>query len=1066
MLSTSNLKSAQAATYFEKDDYYSHEEGPNQSRWLGEGAQRLNLIGGVEQEIFQQVLQGKSPDGHQLLFSRKIDLATRRAATDFTFSAPKSVSVAALVQGDQRVIKAHHTAVGRAFQVLEERYAQTRVTTETGRHTVRTGNLIAAIFPHGTSREAEPQLHSHCVVMNATQLEDGRWYSFSNDSAIMNKKLLGQIYQNELAIELRKIGYEITQRDHGQFDIKGYAPELLETFSTRRAQIEALMAEWQASGKPVRDSEGNVIRSDVLLRELANLQTRQAKPQIVEAAQLLQNWQSVLAVKGLSLPELPNERSVVTTTGEVTKATPTSIIANAITHCGERDAIFRTTAIEKFAFEHHIGELSITELQQAIAAHPELLTVDETKGKVTTESALQLELATIRLMQQGQGRISAIAPTETVAAYLEPYKLSEEQCSAITLSCRTADQFIGWQGAAGAGKTYALSAFREIAEGQGYEVSGYAPSAAAAHELGDSLNIDTSTVARLLLEASVADKQAEKKRKRKLWLIDEAGLLSMREAQALLTKATEEQARVVFVGDTRQLSAVEAGNPFRSLQAGGMLTAHLDQAHRQQQVQLRQAVQMISQGEVGAGIQVLERAGCISEIEDLQARGERLVSDYLSLPVEERQQTLLLSGTNASRLTLTDQIRQGMQAEGSLGENVYTMESLQRKDLTQVQGRYAGSYETGDVLVAIRNYKRQGLERNEHYRVRAVDAAANTLTLETEGHQLIQINPALCDRKTVYRVLTAEIAAGDRLKWTKNNRIANTRNGQQFTVESITPEGIAQTVTEEGEARTIDLSSAQHIDYAWVSTTYSSQGKTASNVMALIDATTNKEAFYVATSRAKNKVQLYTSSTDDLQQLAERSRANENVSDYLPLFEIVQSEVSQNEINHDEWIPVAQPTATQTAADYAREALGTANRSHHKSQSTTAGRSQTSARAHHRDGSRTAPDVSEFRNLLSGIAEVLEVAELSRTALWITEAAQRINDSAQQLALAAARVTRLHEQLGRTLEQKAERRRCRKLNQSYTATKITKEPLKAGTYTTETAGTQLSAATQPHTIAP
>ena len=1022
MLSTSNLKSAQAATYFEKDDYYSQEECPNRSRWAGAGAERLNLSGGVEQQVFQQVLQGQSPEG-QPLFSRRIDPATRRAATDFTFSAPKSVSVAALVQGDQRVIEAHHTAVDRALQVLEERYAQTRVTTETGRRTVQTGNLIAAVFPHGTSREAEPQLHSHCVIMNATQLEDGRWYRFSNDSAIMNKKLLGQIYQNELAVELKKIGYEVIQREHGQFDIEGYSPELLETFSTRRAQIEALMAEWQASGKPVRDADGNIIRSDVLLRELANLQTRQAKPQIVEASQLLQNWQSVLAVKGLSLPELPGEQSVVKIVEEITTATPSQIISDAIAHCGERDAIFRTTAIEKFAFEHHLGELSITELQQAIASHPELLSVDEAKGKVTTESALQLELATIRLMQQGQGQVSAIAPAETVATHIKPSKLSAEQRGAIALSCQSTDQFIGWQGAAGAGKTYALSTFQEIAEAQGYEVSGYAPSAAAAHELGESLNIETNTVARLLLEASLADAQIEKKRKRKLWLIDEAGLLNMREAQALLTRATDQQTRVVFVGDTRQLSAVEAGNPFRSLQAGGMLTAHLDQARRQQQAELRQAVQMISQGEVGAGIQVLESAGCISEIKEAQARGDRLVCDYLNLPVEERQQTLLLSGTNANRLALTEKIRAGMQAEGSLGENVYTMESLQRKDLTRVQGRYASSYETGDVLVPIRDYKRQGLERNEHYRVRAVDAVANTLTLETKDHQLIQIDPARCDRKAVYRVLTAEIAAGDRLKWTKNNRIAHTRNGQQFTVESITPEGIAQTVTNKGETRTIDLKGAQHIDYAWVSTTYSSQGKTASNVMALIDETTNKEAFYVATSRAKNRVQLYTSSAEDLQQLAEKTRANENVSDYLPLFELVPSKGANHE-QTTEPLAAKQP-AEQPPADYAREAASATDHSSSRRQPTADGSPPTPGRAHGRNRSDADPDVSELRRVLAGIQELRRSQELASATSWIKEAAQSINSSAKQLALAAAGITRLYGQLGEQLEKKAERRRTR-----------------------------------------
>ena len=169
MLSSSNLKSAQASSYFEQDDYYSSEEGPGGSRWLGKGAERLGLEGGVEQEQFTQVLRGRAPGGKEL-FSRKVNQAKRRAATDFTFSAPKSVSVAGLVQGDERVIAAHHLAVERALAVLEERYAETRVMTATGRKKIGTGNLIAAVFAHGTSRAAEPQLHSHCVVMNATQV--------------------------------------------------------------------------------------------------------------------------------------------------------------------------------------------------------------------------------------------------------------------------------------------------------------------------------------------------------------------------------------------------------------------------------------------------------------------------------------------------------------------------------------------------------------------------------------------------------------------------------------------------------------------------------------------------------------------------------------------------------------------------------------------------------------------------------------------------------------------------------------------------------------------------------
>ena len=1011
MLSTSNLKSAQAATYFEKDDYYSHEEGPNESRWFGAGAEQLQLTGGVKQETFQQVLNGKAPDG-QPLFSRKIDPAKRRAATDFTFSAPKSVSVAALVQGDRRVVEAHRSAVDRTLQVLEDRYSETRVTTDIGRCTVKTGNLIAAVFPHGTSREAEPQLHSHCVVMNATQLKNGSWYSFLNDSAIMNKKLLGQIYQNELAVELKKIGYEVEQREHGQFDIKGYSPELLKTFSTRRGQIESLMAEWQASGKVVRDADGKAIRSELLLREVANLKTRKAKPQIVEAGQLLQSWQSVIAMHGMRLPELPDERAAVedaeTEAGAISEESaiaPLSVIEDAIAHCGERDAIFKTTAIEKFAFEHHIGDVSVADLGSAIATHPELLKVDEEKGKVTTQTALQLELSTIRLMQQGQGKVSAIASDEAIAAKCEGSSLSEEQRNAIATSCQSLDQVIGWQGAAGAGKTYALNALREIAEAQGYEVSGYAPSSAAAHELGDSLSIETNTVARLLLEPSAADPDSSEQRK--LWLIDEAGLLSMRDARALLTKATENKARVVLVGDTRQLSAVEAGNPFRSLQASGMVTAHLDQARRQEQAELRQAVQMISQGEVGAGIQVLNRSGCISEIKNEETRATQLVDDFLALPPDDREQTLLLSGTNANRLALTAQIRMGLQAEGALGEDVYKMRSLQRKDLTQVQGRYAGHYAVGDVVVPIRDYRRQGLERNQQYQVSAVDTISNRLTLEASDNRLIQIDPSQCERKAVYTTLNVAIAVGDRLKWTKNNRVASTRNGQQFAVESITPEGIAQLVNDQGEQRTADLSSgAQHIDYAWVSTTYSSQGKTAGAVMALMDKTTNKEAFYVATSRAKQRVQFYTSSVEDLQELAERSRANENVSDYLPLFDLTQREITNDELIADE----------QAAADNAGEASGVADDGSRRGQPTVDDADRPSAEADIRARSVTPQYVKDVRRVGAGIEERRRTEELCGQVERFGEAAQWIDGGAEQLALTAAAADRLNGQLERQAE--------------------------------------------------
>jgi len=290
MLSARNLSAAQAETYYMKEDYYSTEETAHPTQWVGKGAAVLGMSGAVNPQGFSQLLAGKSPDG-QSLTGRAIDPEKRRAATDFTFSAPKSVSIAALVQQDKRVLEAHHQAVSKALSVLEERYTQTRISTSTGRQKLATGNLIAAVFTHSTSREAEPQLHSHCVVMNATQLPDGRWFSVSNEAAIANQKLLGQIYQNELAIALKQQGYQIEPKAHGQFELKGYSPELLKTFSTRRQQILKLIEEWEATGAA----------NTRALREMATLMSRKRKPKEVEAGLVQRGWNALVQLKGLEL---------------------------------------------------------------------------------------------------------------------------------------------------------------------------------------------------------------------------------------------------------------------------------------------------------------------------------------------------------------------------------------------------------------------------------------------------------------------------------------------------------------------------------------------------------------------------------------------------------------------------------------------------------------------------------------------------------------------------------------------------------------------------------------------
>jgi len=879
MLSTSNLSAAQAETYYTKEDYYSSEEKTHPTKWMGKGAILLGLPGAVSQQDFSSLLAGKAPDG-QSLSGKVVDPEKRRAATDFTFSAPKSVSIAALVQQDDRVMEAHHQAVSKALSVLEERYAQTRISTPEGRQKVGTGNIAAAVFTHSTSREAEPQLHSHCVVMNATQLPDGRWFSLSNEAAIANQKLLGQIYQNELAVALQQHGYTIEQKPHGQFELKGYSPELLAAFSTRRQQILKLIEQWEATG-----SENNRA-----LREMATLVSRKRKPKELDEGVLQRGWNALIQLKGLELPELPSEQpqSILAT------STAKDLLESAIQHCGERESVFRQTKLERFVFEHQLGVSNFDALEQAINESPELLRVED--GKFTTQAALNLELNTIRLMQQGRGHIGAIVPNGTLAEYLEGQFLTAEQQRAVELAATITDQMMAWQGVAGAGKTYALNALKEMAQKQGFEVRGLAPSAEAAHGLGEALRIETETVAGLLVS-----QPADHPPTPTLWIVDEAGLLSMKDAHGLLRRAALEQARVLLVGDTRQLSAVEAGNPFKSLQAGGITTAYLETHRRQQSKVLRSAVELVAQGKVEDGIELLEQANCIQEWAEAGERSERIAQDYLSLPAGEREKTLILAGTNQERLELTQNIRAGLQVEGKLGPDSFILQSLRQKDLTTAQSSYASAYAPGDLLVPVQDYRKQELYRAEKYTVLTVDQDANRLALETPSGSVLSIDPARCPRKSVFTTQAIPIAVGDKLRWTRNNRKANVRNGQTIVMTQIEPDGSAMVVDAEGKTRAIQLTGKQYLDYAWVSTTYSSQGKTANRVLALLGNTTHREAFYVAISRAKHELTLYTAGRESLMRLAQVSRAKENVSDYVPLFEQVT--------NHEQPRQYPQPIA-------------------------------------------------------------------------------------------------------------------------------------------------------------
>ncbi|WP_317986633.1 MobF family relaxase [Nostoc sp. MS1] len=730
----------------------------------------------------------------------------------------------------------------KTLELIEERYSYTRVTTDTLRESTRTGNLVVAEFDHIETRELDPHLHTHALVMNMTQLDNGEWYSLLNDEIFKNKKFLGMVYQNYLAQEVEKLGYEVEALKHGQFEIKGFREQDLEEFSKRRQQILS------ATGSNATWAE----------REAAWTATRNIK-QKINPTELKAKWREEAAALGIQFPQPEAAQPLLKP-----RLVSHENLNDAIAHCSERNVAFTQEDLEKFILNQGLAT-DVSQIEPLVKANPELLSLSPEKRDFTTLAAVNRELATIKLMQSGQGKVNPLAHLEIVDSHLEKTALNSDQRRAVLAAATTTDQFTAWQGVAGAGKTFALKELKEIAAASGYTIKGFAPSAMAAKVLSQELDVQAETVARLLVSEPPQDIEPHQ-----IWIVDEAGLLGAKDALALLERATQMQARVLLVGDTKQLSAVEAGNPFKSLQQAGIKTSYLNESNRQRAPKLKLAVDLIAQSRIEEGFSRLDENGCI-EIVTPESKIAAIADDYITATPEQRARTLVLAGTNKERLAITQAIREHLKTEGSLG-TATTITQLQAKDLTRVQMRYTHNFELGDMVMPTRSYKRRGLEKGKLYKVVGKDA--DRLTLLSPDGQHLQVDTGFS--KAVYQHQLFEIAEGDRLRWTKNDRQLGRRNGQEFVVKAIAGSNAQIEYLDSGRTEIINLQQAQHLDYAIVSTTYSSQGKTADRVLMAADNTIGQESFYVAVSRARYDLKLYTEDKDSLLALAQSSRAKEN----------------------------------------------------------------------------------------------------------------------------------------------------------------------------------------------
>ena len=898
---------SQGVSYYERDGYYAADDPAHReaSAWAGRGADALGLSGPVDPDAFRKVLEGRVPDGSgQRLGRRRNGELVHRPGRDLTLSAPKSVSLAALVGGDERVVAAHDRAVKRTLGWVEKHVAETRLRDPATGRMVRSGgqDMVVATFRHDTSRNLDPQLHTHAVLANMLKGGDGKWRTMANEKLYASQRLIGAIYRVELAREVKRLGYGI-EKTHadGRFEISGVPRTVIEAFSTRRAAIVAAMNE-----RGLGDTQSNP-----RLAERAALMTR-AHKRDVDHEGLRAHWEKQARELGFDTKALAGsapERGALTG-GEMESGGPGAMgpdgaavsrgngigpstgaardaVAWAVAHLSERQAVFSRTDLLAAALAWEPGAVTVGDAEQALgvvlgdgtlhaANHP-------VPGEsLTTDKAVADEKETVALMTGGQGRGKAPMRARRVEKLLRNGPLTDGQKAAVKLILSEKDRVVGVQGYAGTGKTRMLNRARALLEKKGYELKGLAPSASAAQTLAAEANIETETLQRFLLRnAGVAEGRLTKKGaramreafRRTVLVVDEGSLASTVQARNLLRIAREIRLpKVVLVGDGKQLDAVDAGKPFVQLQQAGMKTATMDQIMRQKDAELREAVEASLRGDIRKAFRKL--GSNIEEVNPDNLAGAA-AARWLRLSLDERERAGLMAPSHKLRVAINDIVRERLIRDGHVSGRAVETERLVSRGYTNAEKALAGNFAAGDVVGFHRPYKRLGVEKGDELRVLRVDQDAGAVSLERGDGPTVEWMPGRLAARSggveVYRTEKLELRRGDKIRWTRNDRSLGLVNSQTAEVTKV-GNGTVTFRLEDGGTLELNEGDSQlrHIDRAWASTVHAFQGRTVDTVIAAMEARhphlTTQKSFYVEISRARHRAELV---TDDRKALGE-----------------------------------------------------------------------------------------------------------------------------------------------------------------------------------------------------
>ena len=819
------------------NDYYCENESVS-GHWIGLGAERLGLQGEIHagDPAFEALRQNRLPDGTGKLTPKDSDNRVR--FFDFQCSAQKSVSIMAVTLGDARLLTAHDAAALVAFGELEK-FAARQANTALARSDIRTSSVATASFRHTASRALDPQVHTHFVTANATWDEKAKgWRALTEFQMVKAVRYAGKVYQNEMARACRSLGYDIIEvRDSRGtvtgFELAGVSAQVCKRFSKRRAEIEQGIAQFrEARGREPSTAEVHGI----------TVTTREAKLAEITTQKVLEAQRRQLSSEERAVLENLREKALSRSLGGAQEPTPgreRESLQAAMGQLYERRSVVLGHELLAEALNQNLGHIDLSRLQNA-AQKADLIGLTDTPWlheSFATRSGLESEQWAVGFVDRtrGQcGRLGREAPDL-------PSHLSPEQKATALEILASRDQVICFRGAAGVGKTTVLAAlWKEVTPGT--PILACAPTSSGVDTLRKD-GLPATTLSDLL--QNIAHREPHRL-KGAVLIVDESGLASNRQGAELLRLADRHSARVLFIGDTRQHSAVEAGDFLRVLETHSALhRVELTSIRRQEHQAYREAVSSLAAGAARAGLEKLDDLGWVKE-----GRVEYLhnaATDYLKLVGKGRTpaDVLAVTPTWAEHDVFTRELRTRLKERGALqeGKLVTAWEPLK---WTRSQTADARNYERG--MIAAFHGSTDGFAAGDVAKVSRIDHG-HVWVQSQQGERRLPIDkPGF----TVVRTTSIEISPGDRILIRANDRPSGLFNGERLTVA-----GLEDGQLRFSDGRTVDTRRFGHFVHGYAVTSHASQSKTVDHVIVAARQLDAKAA-YVACSRARLSCAVHT----------------------------------------------------------------------------------------------------------------------------------------------------------------------------------------------------------------